>query len=204
MTLRASDQALSPAQQSSAAPGSYGLAYTLGIDPGLYGALALYDLQANTVEVFDVPTHNVGTARKKKITVDEYTLARAIDDVANRISGVWLEHVWTRPGEGAVGAFSFGKVYGLIRGICAANFLPIHDVTPQTWKGALKVMGDKDHARARASALLPRSAHLWPLKKHDGRAEAALIALYGAKQQTAVGYAAVNLHRGQAGHGSPD
>jgi hypothetical protein len=40
----------------------------------------------------------------------------------------------------------------------------------------------KDAARARASQLLPQAAHQWPLKKHDGRAESALIALYGARQ----------------------
>jgi hypothetical protein len=46
-------------------------------------------------------------------------------------SRVWLEKVHTMPGEGPVGAFSFGRTYGLIRGICCANFLPINDVTPQ-------------------------------------------------------------------------
>jgi hypothetical protein len=30
--------------------------------------------------------------------------------------------------------------------------------------------------------LLPQAAHQWPLRKHDGRAEAALLALYGARQ----------------------
>lgn len=168
--LSTGEQALSPAQRTRAPTGS------LGIDPGLSGAVALYDDGA--LEVHDIPTLVIGTKRQ----IDEYALARLIDSLSARIGVVWLEQVGTRPGEGAVGAFSFGKGYGLLRGICAANFLTIQDVTPQVWKRALKVSRDKDESRARASALFPRFGQLWPLKKHDGRAEAALIALYGAQR----------------------
>lgn len=181
--LHASEQAPSQAQRSRTAPGSYGQDLILGIDPGLHGALALFDPTTSELKVFDVPTLNVGRAKAKKLIVDEYALARAIDDVAAQVGDVWLEQVGTRPGEGAVGAFSFGRTYGLIRGICTANFLPINDVTPQKWKGGLGILADKDHARKRASEMLPRSAHLWPLKKHADRAEAALIAIYGARQR---------------------
>lgn len=163
----------------------------LGIDPGLHGALALYNEDTEALSVFDVPTLNIGKGKAKKLVIDEYALARAIDDIAATVSEVWLEKVWTMPGEGPVGAFSFGRTYGLIRGICCANFLTIQDVTPQTWKGALKVTGNKNNSRLRASALFPRSAHLWPLKKHADRSEAALIAYYGARQRaSAIGQAA--------------
>jgi hypothetical protein len=151
----------------------------LGIDPGLSGALAFYEPATGALDTYDMPTFRVGT----KTAIDEYGLARLIDSWSPRVGEVWLELVGVRPGEGAVGAFSFGRGYGTLRGICAANFLTIHDVTPKAWKTALKVSGDKDEARARASALFPRHGGLWPLKKHDGRAEAALIALYGAQQQ---------------------
>lgn len=154
----------------------------LGIDPGLYGALALYDPLSGALQVFDVPTLNIGKGKARKMVIDEYALARAVDSVASTVSEVWLERAWPRPGEGASGAFSLGRTYGLIKGLCIASFLPIQEVTPQKWKAALNVMGDKDHARMRASAMLPRSAHLWPLKKHADRAEAALIAVYGAQR----------------------
>lgn len=156
----------------------------LGIDPGLSGALALYDADG-TLEVLDIPTLQLKTKR----VIDEYALARIIDNWSSRIREVWLEQVGVRPGEGAVGAFTFGRGYGALRGICAANFLTIIDVTPAVWKGALKVRGDKDESRLRASTLFPRHGGLWPLKKHDGRAEAALIALHGA-QQGMIGRAA--------------
>lgn len=150
----------------------------LGIDPGLSGALALYDPTDGSLEIADIPVLQL----KSKRIIDEYALARRIDCWSSRVREVWLELVGVRPGEGAVGAFSFGKGYGVIRGVCAANFLTIMDVTPQSWKAALRVKGDKDESRLVASRLLPRYAHNWTLKKHDGRAEAALIALYGAQQ----------------------
>jgi crossover junction endodeoxyribonuclease RuvC len=153
--------------------------YFMGIDPGLSGAIAIYD-GAQALVVHDMPTLQLKTRR----VVDEYALARLIDSWSGRVSACWLEQVATRPGEGAVGAFTFGRSYGVVRGVLAANFVTIHDVPPQVWKRVLKVSGDKDEARARASALFPRHAHQWPLKKHDGRAEASLIALYG--QQTTL------------------
>ena len=149
----------------------------LGIDPGLSGALALLEV-TGALEVVDIPTLTIGTKRH----IDEYALARIIDDWSKRISEVWIEQVGTRPGEGAVGAFTFGKGYGVLRGICAANFLPMRDVTPAAWKRSLKITGDKDESRARASSHFPRHAGLWTRKKDDGRAEAALIALYGSRE----------------------
>lgn len=153
-------------------------AWTIGIDPGLHGALAAYDGES-IVEMRDMPTFDVGKGKSHKLILDEQGLAIILRGWAPQCNAVWLEQVGVRPGEGAVGAFSFGRSYGLIRGICAALQMRMNDVTPQVWKKALRVTGDKDHSRQRASAILPTAAHHWPLKKHDGRAEAALIGLYG-------------------------
>lgn len=155
----------------------------IGIDPGLGGALARYWPKSQALQIADMPTLNVGKGKSNKRVIDEYALARLIDDWAPSAACVWLEQVGVRPGEGGVGAFTFGRGYGLIRGICAANFLTIHDVTPQSWKKTLRVAGDKDQARQRAAALFPRHAQHWTRKCDDGRAEASMIALYGAGRQ---------------------
>ena len=155
----------------------------LGIDPGRYGALALYNPTTGDLTVHDMPTLQVG----KRHLVDATEVARIIDNWSAQIWEVWLEQVATRPGEGAVAAFAFGRGYGVLQGVIAANFLPLQQVTPQSWKKALRVTGNKDESRARASALLPKHAGLWTLKKHEGRAEAALIALYGARQSNPQG-----------------
>lgn len=161
----------------------------LGIDPGLDGALALYG-PFSLLRLEDIPTLQLKTKR----IVDETALARMIDSWSADIGEVWLEVINAMPSVagpngvrrtmGAQSAFNFGLTYGLIRGVCAANFLPIVDVTPSSWKAALKVRGDKDESRQRASAILPQNAGLWPLKKHHGRAEAALIAWHGFHTST--------------------
>jgi hypothetical protein len=97
----------------------------IGIDPGLYGALCLYDPSSGTLEIEDVPTLNMGKGKARKMVVDVYGLARVVDAwmlPAGPLPVVWIEQVGVRPGEGAVGAFSFGRTVGLICGICAAHF----------------------------------------------------------------------------------
>lgn len=153
----------------------------LGVDPGKTGALALL-LPDSALLVEDVPVFKIGS----KTTVDHYALARIIDNWSTQKPVVWLEQVGTRPGEGAVGAFDFGRTYGILLGVCAAHFLTVNLVTPASWKAAMKVKGDKDESRAAACTIFPRQSALFARKKDDGRAEAALIAAYGARQAERV------------------
>ncbi len=148
----------------------------LGVDPGLNGALAFLDVAAGSLTIHDMPTIEAGVRSKR--VVDESTLARLIDPAA--ANAAFIEKVGAMPGNGAVSMFGFGVSYGLVRGVVAANLIPVTLVPPQTWKSKLGVPASKEGARARASQLLPAFSHLWPLAKHDGRAEAALIAYYGA------------------------
>jgi len=151
----------------------------LGVDPGLSGALALYDVVGKRLStVHDMPTIKAGTDSKR--IVDESALAVWVDVFAKNIMHAFVERVGTRPGESPVAAFSFGCGYGILRGILAANMIPMTFVTPQKWKKALGVPAAKDGARARASQLLPTASPNWSRAKDDGRAEASLIALYGA------------------------
>lgn len=90
------------------------------------------------------------------------------------------------PGDGKVQAFAFGRSVGVVRGVLEALGVPVDEVAPNVWKPAMRVPAEKDKARARASYLLPSAAKFWPLKKHDGRAEAALIGLYAFQRGLAV------------------
>jgi crossover junction endodeoxyribonuclease RuvC len=152
----------------------------LGVDPGLSGALAFYDTVRGDLEILDMPTLKAGTGSKR--IVDEDTLAREIDCRAAFVTHAFIELVGTRPGEGAVGAFSFGLGFGLLRGILAANFVPRTLVRPAEWKKAMRVPAEKDGARARASQLFPRHSGKWVRVKDDGRAEASCIALFGSQR----------------------
>ncbi len=92
-----------------------------------------------------------------------------------------VERVSAMPGNGAVSMFNFGRSYGDVRGVIGALDIPLHFVTPQKWKKHFGLTSDKDQSRLRAIRMFPAVADQFKRKKDDGRAEAALIALYGAE-----------------------
>lgn len=149
----------------------------IGIDPGLSGAFAVYSGD-RLLHVEDLPVLEFKRNGKNKRDLDVSRLAKRIQGWAP--SKAIVEKVGAMPGQGVSSVFSFGKTYGAILGILGALEVPVDLVAPQVWKKKLGVPAGKDGARARASQLIPAGAEFWPLKKHDGRAESALIAYYGA------------------------
>lgn len=151
-----------------------------GIDVGLGGAIFFLQPGATTGEAVDLPVHLLTRGGKNKRELDIAGLAGIF--AARRPQHVFVEQVGAMPGQGVSSMFAFGKCFGVILGVLAALQIPVSLVPPATWKRTLGVPKAKDAARARASQLMPAAARQWPLKKHDGRAEAALLALYGARQ----------------------
>ncbi len=146
----------------------------LGIDNGLSGALAFYDgleLLIRDMPVFEIENRKVFDLQNLKATLLE-----------NRPDHCFVEKLTPLPKISGLTAFSMGHSEGLITGLLSAYNIPYSFVRPAQWKKAMQCPKDKDGARKRASELLPQYAHNWDLKKHDGRAEAALIALYGFNQ----------------------
>lgn len=149
-----------------------------GIDPGLDGAVAFYDTEAGNVETIDMPTLSLSRGGKAKREVDAHALVRLFD---RRIGHAFVEQVGAMPGQGTSSMFAFGKGYGIVLGVLAASGVPMTLVAPRRWKTALGVPTAKDGSRARASQLFPAATEQWKRVKDDGRAESALIALYGAR-----------------------
>lgn len=161
--------------------------YIIGVDPGLTGAIALYHPDTGSLFIEDVPIHVLKRGTSNKRHVDLMGVARIVDNFIGLATAeaaaspiAYVEKVGSRPGEAPAYAFDFGRTTGILLGVCAAHFLRIEQVTPQQWKRVLGVPAAKDGARARASQYFPRHSHLWTRVKDDGRAEAALIAFYGA------------------------
>jgi crossover junction endodeoxyribonuclease RuvC len=154
----------------------------LGIDPGLSGALTFYDPEVNTLFAYDMPTFTVSVNKKQRRILDEDELVRiiAIYQLNHDLTAI-VENVHSMPEQGVASSFKFGVCFGAIRGALAALQVPRRYVEPAVWKRHFKLTSDKDAARRRASELLPKHAGLWSLKKHDGRAEAALLAYFGAQ-----------------------
>lgn len=149
----------------------------VGIDPGLSGAIAWLSADGHLIEARDLPVAKTNGRSQLMPAV----LAGWLMEMNRRPTHAFLERVATRPGEGAVGAFSFGRGYGQIEGVLAAVGVPVTLVTPQRWKGALGVPADKSAARLRASQLWPGLAGTFARVRDDGRAEAALLGHYGAQ-----------------------
>src|SRR5262245_26605436 len=162
----------------------------LGIDPGLDGALALYDSGQNVVlGAFPVPTLDIERGGNDKREVD---IHRLIDDTAKLVlpySGarVLMERVGAMPKQGATSMFSFGRTAGILEAAIVGLALPLTKVAPAVWKRALGCTKDKDKTLQRASELIPSSVLFWTPAKGErtkaqctGIAEAALLAYYGA------------------------
>jgi hypothetical protein len=148
------------------------LTVLMGIDPGVSGAVAFYfPMVPSRIAVDDVPVAG------GEINVHE--LARLIR--IHRPTMAIIERVNAMPGQGVASSFNFGRSYGDVRGVIGACDVPMHLVTPQKWKKHFGLSADKEESRLRAIRLFPSVADSFKLKKHDGRAEAALIALYGAE-----------------------
>jgi len=144
----------------------------LGIDPGMTGAMALYN--GYELLIWDMPVHK----RNKTKRPDCHAISRIMAE--NHIDHAYIEQV-NAFNMGATSAYNFGWACGVLEACLACHSVPFTYITPQNWKKFMDVPIEKDAARARASQLLPEHSHNWDLKKHDGRAEAAIITLYGLK-----------------------
>ena len=91
----------------------------------------------------------------------------------------------------------FGRVVGEIEDIIAALAIPVTFVRSVTWRRAFTVLAGKDGSRLRASELLPAYAERFRRKRDDGRAEAALMALWGLTRRACArrGQGQRNDHR---------
>lgn len=154
----------------------------LGVDPGLNGAIALFVPGDRRVKITDIPTHTVTINGKQRKRLDARKLHNELKALvgSSRITLAAVEDVHAMPKQGVASAFSFGFVAGAIQQSLVTHDVPVTLVEPANWKRFLNVPANKDAARRRASQLLPFGADLWPLAKHDGRAEAALLAYYGS------------------------
>ena len=143
----------------------------MGIDPGASGAVAFY--------FPEFPT---------KVSVVDFSLVDGeinCSALADLIKGhdpqmVVIEQVHSMPKQGVASTFKFGVAYGMARGVVASLMVPQVYVTPGKWKKFYGLTAEKEKSRELAIQTWPAS-DAFRRKKDHGRAEAALLALYGAK-----------------------
>jgi crossover junction endodeoxyribonuclease RuvC len=157
----------------------------IGIDPGLAGAIAFHHTEGGGLTVEDLPTFRVTRGGKDKRDLNAAGLAQMIEfAIQGKQVKAYVEQVGSMPGQGVSSVFAFGKTFGTILGVLAANYIETELVAPATWKRVMGIKSGsgKDVSRQRATQAFPNKAGLFARVKDDGRAEAALIALYGARQ----------------------
>lgn len=151
------------------------MAPIIGIDPGVRGGMALLDEKG---EVLDV----IGFSKLKETEIAD-TLRHWRDNYGARYA--YLEKVGFIKGDGGKGAFTFGRVYGFLRGVCSALTIHVCDVYPAMWQSRMGCLtgGNKNISKNRAIALFPR----WHSRAVRGitheTADALLIAEYGRLAQ---------------------
>lgn len=151
----------------------------VGVDPGASGAIALLD--GGSLEgVYDMPILKVRRGKSDKSEVDGHSLA----DLARWLNPdvVYIEQVGGMTGQSASAAFNFGRACGAVEYAFKTLGHRVEFVAPGTWRKALRINAGKDGSRHAAMNFWPNRAAWFQRKKDDGRAEGALIAEYGRRQ----------------------
>lgn len=151
----------------------------IAADPGLRGAICALKDGVQIVWLQDMPTKMLPNGKQMVCAegLKETLKAIASEHPHDDITAI-IEKVATRPGEGAVGAFSFGRGFGILEASIIARGIHLDMVIPQIWKKALGMTSDKDDVRIKMMQRFPGVANMLKRKMDDGRAEAIAIALY--------------------------
>jgi hypothetical protein len=154
---------------------------TIGIDPGLSGAVAILAADGTPEVLADLPI-----IRDAKLAwIDGSALQSVIlAALKGRTAHAIVERVSSMPAQGIASAFQFGVGFGSILGVLQALHIRIELVTPAVWKRSYGLSKDK-HASLHKARLLFPSAELH-LAKYDGRAEALLIAQWARSRPQAA------------------
>lgn len=141
----------------------------MGVDPGVRGGLAVLDEKGKPVYV---ETFNPNMPEHGLVCV-AVTAARVL--MEHRAIQVYFEKVGFIRGDGGMGAFTFGRVDGLLRGALRAAGCQINDVRPQMWQMKLGCMtgGNKNISKNHAGVHFPN------IKITHANADALLISYYG-------------------------
>jgi crossover junction endodeoxyribonuclease RuvC len=141
-----------------------------GIDPGLTGAITIVK-EGKPFRVYDL---SVVSSR-----IDCLNLASALKE--HQVSVAYIERSQAMPGQGVSSTFKTGMLFGMIEGCLMTLGISIIEVVPFVWKRHWKLVGkDKESSRLLAIQRFPDYADLFARKKDHNRAEATLIAMYGA------------------------
>jgi crossover junction endodeoxyribonuclease RuvC len=172
--------------------------FTVGIDPGLHGAVVALGSDG-IIEWFDTPVLKTGKGDRHDFVPTEMAtrLRTLTGNVPYGALRIVLEQAQAMPKQGVTSMFSMGKGYGIWLGILAALQLPYELVRPAEWTRSM-LHGATGEGKGRSLAVASRLFPALPLMKPggrvlslDGRADAALMAEWVRRQVVSGTRAAV-------------
>ena len=147
----------------------------IGIDPGATGGVAVLE-DGKLIDAMMMPIiHANGKTSVDSAILTDWLYQHLVGDCT-----FVIEAVHAMPRQGVSSSFQFGKMYGAVEALAISTGYRVEHVSPAKWKKAFHLNRDKgasiDAARLRFGHKLDQYV---TLKKHEGVAEAALIAAWG-------------------------
>jgi hypothetical protein len=163
---------------------------TIGIDPGIKGAIAVID-HNGLPRVHDMPTRAKKGAGKVRNEIDPKGLQRVLRELvpADETALVVMEQMHAFMGAGVrVGSMasqaSLAATKAVIVAICELSDLDVMFVTPREWQALYGIKRTEREDTKAQSLRIARQLYgmEWLSRaKDDGRADALLIARYGQR-----------------------
>lgn len=159
----------------------------IGIDPGNKGAIAVLTNDDKFVDVVDMPTFYKNVNGKQKLFIDDMELFHLLHSFKSpdgkNTAALEIVGAMSKGGtkQGATSMFNFGMGYGAVKMALAVLDYEIKHIAPVTWKRQFGLIGcSKADSIPQARAFIKSCGfdsdeYVW-LKKHDGRADAILLA----------------------------
>lgn len=162
---------------------------SIGIDPGLSGAISAICARRGLLATEDLPVCSNGLEKAKVMRwLDVKALSALLSDWATRFEFAqeamlaFLERSIPMPDQTVWTAASCFDSVGALRATVALKGYELHMVTSNEWKRYYGLGKDKDETRQTALRLYPGAAGDLARKKDHNRAESVLIARYGLRR----------------------
>jgi hypothetical protein len=158
---------------------------TIGIDPGIRGAIAALT-HNGLIWVHDMPIRPKEGNGKVRNEIDPKALQAILRKLipADEVPIIVMEALNTFAGGSVQTMGSLEATKAVICTVCELSGFDVAFVTPRTWQGIYGIKATPSETTKQQSLRLAR--HLYgrdvcPLAKHDGRADAVLIARYAQR-----------------------
>jgi hypothetical protein len=160
------------------------MTFIVAVDPGIRGALAF--MGADALKVEDMPIRQAMRAGKVKNEIDPIGLQKMIRQrvPADETALVVMEDLNTFAGGSVQTMGSLEATKAVIRTVMELNRLDVAFISPRAWQRFFGIKRTTTSNTKEQSLKLARELYgrdHCPLQKHDGRADAILIARYAQK-----------------------